>query len=305
MVQALGVDGVHFLQVEGAGHPADQVVRVGVLAAEDGVDLDELLLPLQGVQVVGHGQEVHFRRQLVGLVAPVAIGEDAQLSALHELLHAALHRGEVAGVGLGPGAQRLGQLRGGHGVGLEHADHVHPVQGVQVVEVHHVVLDELGAEHEVAHQLRVLGDGDAQGVLHRPHAGEGVHGGAHAADALGEGPGIAGIAALEDLLDAADHGAGAEGVRHDAILDHRLDAEMTLDAGDGINDDAVAHHSTSLLSGVSLTASTTWSWMSFRLRMFVETAWAATPTAAAAPRVRPTVSAVDSMPKPGKEGRCR
>jgi len=39
--------------------------------------------------------------------------------------------------------------------------------------------------------------------------------------------------------------------------------------------------------------------------MFVEIACAAMPTTVAAPTATPTLSAVVSMPKPGKFGRCR
>ena len=48
---------------------------------------------------------------------------------------------------------------------------------------------------------------DAQGVLHRAARRDGVHHGAHAADALGEGPGVARVAPLQDDLDARGTGS--------------------------------------------------------------------------------------------------
>jgi hypothetical protein len=48
------------VDVDGAGHAADQPVRVRVLAAEDGVDLDDLLLQVQRLQVVGDRHQVGF-----------------------------------------------------------------------------------------------------------------------------------------------------------------------------------------------------------------------------------------------------
>jgi hypothetical protein len=69
-----------------------------------------------------------------------------------------------------------------------------------------------------------------------------VHGGAHAADALGEGPGVARIAAEEDELDAAEHRRGGPGLLDLAAVYLGLDAKVTLDAGHGIDDD-VAHDS--------------------------------------------------------------
>jgi hypothetical protein len=62
----------------------------GVLRAEDGDDLVGLALHVEGLQVVRHGEQVHFRRQLHRRVAPVAVGEDAELAAVDEALQALL-----------------------------------------------------------------------------------------------------------------------------------------------------------------------------------------------------------------------
>ena len=68
-------------------HPADEVgLRVGILAAQDGVDLDDFALPVQRLQVVRHGHQVGFGRKLVGGVAPVAVGEEPELAACDECL---------------------------------------------------------------------------------------------------------------------------------------------------------------------------------------------------------------------------
>ncbi len=127
------------------------------------------------------------------------------------------------------------------GIGLERVDDVHPVQRVQVIEVDHVILHVLRGEHDVADQLRRGRNGDAQRVLNRAHAGQRVHRGAHAADALGDGPGIARIAADEDLLQAAHHGAGAECVGDDAVFYHRFNAQVAFNASDRIDDYTRCH----------------------------------------------------------------
>ncbi len=93
-VEPLGVDGGYFIHVDGAGNAAHQVIRMRVLAAEDGVDLDDFLLPVERVKIVRDGDQVHLGRQLVGRVAPVAVGEDAQ-AAGGEGLDLVLHLGEV------------------------------------------------------------------------------------------------------------------------------------------------------------------------------------------------------------------
>ena len=69
-----------------------------------------------------------------------------------------------------------------------------------------------------------------------------MHQRAHAADALGEGPGVARVAAAQDDLDAAHHGAGGGGrVMSPCVIGFRLDAQVAFDAGDGVDDDAFAH----------------------------------------------------------------
>jgi hypothetical protein len=120
---------------------------------------------------------------------------------------------------------------------------------VQVIEVHHVVVDVLRPVHQVADELGIARDLDAQGVLDRAHRGKAVHEGADPADALREGPGVAGVAAFQDGLDAAHHGPGAVGLGDVVALHLGLDAQMPLDAGDGVDDDAFTHDGLSPAGG--------------------------------------------------------
>ncbi len=70
-----------------------------------------------------------------------------------------------------------------------------------------------------------------------------MHQGAHPADALGEGPGVPGVAALQDDLDAADHGAGAVGAADGPLgVGLRLDPEVALDPGDRVHHHALGAH---------------------------------------------------------------
>ena len=103
------------------------------------------------------------------------------------------------------------------------AHHVHPVQGVQVVEVDDVVLNELHAVDQVPDQIRVGRDGDVQGILHGAAGGHGVHDGTNAADPLGKGPGVARVAPLHDDLDPAELGRMGPGVGDTTALRLRLD----------------------------------------------------------------------------------
>ncbi len=109
--------------------------------------------------------------------------------------------------------------------------------------MHHVVLHVLGAEHQVADQLRVRRHGDAQRVLDRAHRGQRVHRRAHAADALAERPGVARVAALEDDFEPRTIVPALQASTISAVLHLRLDAEVALDAGDGITTIMRCHHS--------------------------------------------------------------
>ena len=109
-IKPLGVDGGDFVDVDGARHAADQIVRVRILAAEDGVDLDDFFLPLERVEIVRHADQVDFGRQLVGRMAPIAVGEDAQ-AAGGKGLDLVLHLGEIGRRVLVPFGERLRRAR--------------------------------------------------------------------------------------------------------------------------------------------------------------------------------------------------
>ena len=60
-------------------HAADQEgLGMRVFGAENGVNLDDILLPFEGFKVMGNGHQVRFRRQLVGAVSPVSVLEGAE-----------------------------------------------------------------------------------------------------------------------------------------------------------------------------------------------------------------------------------
>ena len=80
-------------------------------------------------------------------------------------------------------------------VGLQRGHHIHPVQRVQVIEVHHMVVHVLLRDHQVADQVGRVGNLDFQGVFDGADRGERVDSGADATGALGEGPGLARVAA--------------------------------------------------------------------------------------------------------------
>ena len=81
-----------------------------VLAAQHSMDADKLALKLQRFDVVGDGEEIRFWWQMIGRMSPVPAGEQAELLAFNEPLHAILDRLEVHAAGLRPVRDRLGEL---------------------------------------------------------------------------------------------------------------------------------------------------------------------------------------------------
>ena len=239
--QAFEVQGIRVVDVYGAGHAAHEEVGVWIFPAEDGLYFHNLLLHVECFEVVRHGDEVHFGRQFVGRVTPVTVAENARLPAVYELPDFLLHLSEIAPGTFGPCRERLGYLRGFARVGLQGRHHIDPVECLQLVEVHDMVVHEEGSLHEVAHHFGVGRDDDPQCVLHGSHRTQRVYRGAHTAYASHIGPGFARVAVAHDDFDAAHHGAAAERVFDNSILYIGFNAQMTLDAGDGVYDDSFAH----------------------------------------------------------------
>ena len=245
-IQALHVDGgsgrAILVDIDGARHATNKVVGVRVLATKNGLNLDPLFVLVKRLKVVRNGHEIGLWWQDVGWTAPIAVAERAQLPAFYKLLDAVLDIAEVPWRRQGMGRRdELLQLRCFLGVGLEAGHHVHPVQCMQVVEMHHVVLHHLRLGHHLADQVRVLRDLDAQCILHSAHRGQRMAAGTHAADALDEGPGIARVTPLENDLQATPHGSRGDRVADDVVaVEVDLATHVPLDAGHGVDNNALA-----------------------------------------------------------------
>ena len=108
--------------------------------------------------------------------------------------------------------------------------------------MHHVVLEVLGAEHEVPDEFGVRRHGNAERIFDRPHRSKSMNRGAHAARAFREGPCITGVSAFQDDLESPHHGAGTVRVDDLSVLDFRLNPEVAFDARNGVNNDASCHY---------------------------------------------------------------
>ncbi|MEY9702571.1 hypothetical protein ABIE71_005314 [Bradyrhizobium diazoefficiens] len=188
-----------------------------------------------------HGHQIGLGRQLVGLAAPITVLERTELPGFDELLQPCLQILEIAGRRQRPVRDRLRQRRGRPRIGRERGDDVDPVQRVKVIEMHDVVVHLQCKLHQIADRIGVLRNGDPERVLDRAHRRQCVGAGADAADPLGERPGVAGIAVLQDHFDPTPHRAGRDRIADHVVgVDIDLDPHVTFDTGHRIDDDALA-----------------------------------------------------------------
>ena len=239
---------------------------MGVFTAKYHVGDNQFPLGIEHFEVVGYRHEVHFGRQffVVGVTPPVGRREDTELAAFYNLFNLVLNRFEVCGGGLGefPGiGLQTGvvlcefgnfsilfedivlDFRRLNGVGFERLYGRNPVERVQVVEVHQVVVDVKGAEHYVPDVVGVFGNLDIQSVFYRPNRCERVDSSADTAYPLGECPRIPGVSTPEYYLDTTPHGGGGNGVHHLVLLfvNGNLQTEVTFYSGNGVNNYPLSH----------------------------------------------------------------
>jgi len=186
---------------------------MGVLAAEDGLGLSRHLGDLQGIQVMRRDHEVRLGGQLVGGVAPVCVGKGPQPPRLHEAGEPVLDGLVVRCRAIvGVGVDALGQFDGSIRVRFEGAHDVHPVQAVQVVEMHDVVAQVPDPLCQISDQPRIGRRFDPESILAGHDASLVVYVSAHAAETLSDETRVARVAALEDRLDAPPQRDAAPGI---------------------------------------------------------------------------------------------
>ena len=105
-------------------------------------------------------KQVYRSRQLHLRMPPIAIGKDPQLAGVHEFLDPFLNIAEIAGRTFGPIGYTLGDLRCFGRIGTQCAYDIDPIQSVQMVKMHSVIVHIQGAFHDIAHKLGIRRDCD-------------------------------------------------------------------------------------------------------------------------------------------------
>ena len=104
-----------------------------------------------------------------------------------------------------------------------------------MIEVDDVILHQLRAGDQVAHQARVIGYFDLQCILHRPYRGEGVDHGTYGTDPLQPVPRLARVAVADHQFQAPEHGAGTPGVGDYTTFHLGLHPKMSFNSRYRIN----------------------------------------------------------------------
>jgi hypothetical protein len=107
--------------------------------------------------------------------------------------------------------------------------------------VNNVIVQGVSDENQIADVLSIGRNFEAQCIFHGPHRGHGVHRRANPAETLGKDPAFAWIAAAQNGLNAAPHGAACPGLLHGAGFNFHVDAQVAFDACNGINGHSVCH----------------------------------------------------------------
>ncbi len=92
-------------------------------------------------------------------------------------------------------------------VSLKGADDVHPVQGVEVVEMDQVILLVLGPVQKIPQDACVVRNPYFNCIFNCPHRGQGMGVSSDPAGTLGKVMGIPWIPALQNDFNAPEHGA--------------------------------------------------------------------------------------------------
>jgi hypothetical protein len=127
------------------------------------------------------------------------------------------------------------------GIGLERTDDVDPIQGVQVIEMHEMVMLVLGAVQQVAQNDGIFRNLNFGGTFHCPHRGQTVDVRSDPAGALDEVIRVTRITSLQNDFNASEHLPGAPGIDNLAPRHLDFDAQVAFYSSNRIYNNSLRH----------------------------------------------------------------
>src|SRR5450432_3329223 len=107
--------------------------------------------------------------------------------------------------------------------------------------MHDVIVHRVVDEDQVADVLRVGRNLQLESILHGAHAGHGVDGGAHAAEALSKQPRFTRVAPEDNVLNAAPHGAACPGFGYLTAIHLGVNPKVTFNPCNWVDIDSCRH----------------------------------------------------------------
>ena len=196
-----------------------------VFPAKNRINADNRPLKLQRIQVMRHSHQIRLRWEPVVGVIPISSGENTELPRVQHAPNSVPNLGKLClCVALPGGINRFSKFNRLSRIRIRSAHHVDPVQGMQMIKMHHVVVDFLGGHHEVADQLGLFRRIGPNGILHSRHRCHRMRSSTHAANTANKSPHIPGIPPLNNGFNAAELCGFAPGVFNLIVVAFQLDA---------------------------------------------------------------------------------
>ena len=129
-------------------------------------------------------------------MAPVCVGKGTQLSAVNESFETLLDVFKINRPAPGRIADIICLCSGFLWIGAECADHIHPVQGMQMIKMHNMVMLELGTHQQVSNDQCIFRNLDANRIIDCPHRGQSMGVRSDATRTLHKMVGVPGVASL-------------------------------------------------------------------------------------------------------------
>ena len=112
---------------------------------------------------------VTLERQDLAASNSIALEIPVELPAGYKLFNTGLDITEIPRRTFWPVRNTLSQFRCFLWISFQRVYDIHPIHSMQVIKMHYVIMDILGAKHNITHQLSIWRNGDIQRVFHTPY----------------------------------------------------------------------------------------------------------------------------------------